>query len=133
LQIPELVVYSGDYVKQDKEGYIYYVGRKDTMIKTSGFRVSPTEIEESFHNSGQVQDVIALGVPDQEKGESIRVIAVLQPDANITREALLRLVSKDLPSYMIPKELELRKTLPKNPNGKIDRAVIQREELGKRL
>jgi acyl-coenzyme A synthetase/AMP-(fatty) acid ligase len=132
LQIPEIVVYSGDYVQQDEEGYIYFVGRKDNMIKTSGFRVSPTEIEESFHNTGKVQDVVALGIPDEEKGESIKVIAVLRPNANITCEALLWLVSEDLSSYMIPKELELREVLPKNPNGKIDRVAIQREELSKR-
>lgn len=129
LQNPEIVVFSGDYVKQDEEGYIYFVGRKDDMMKTSGFRVSPTEIEELFYNTGKVKHAVALGIPDEEKGESIKVIVVVRPETQIGKEELLNLVSKDCPHYMIPKEIEIRDFLPHNPNGKIDRSALRKQEV----
>jgi acyl-CoA ligase (AMP-forming) (exosortase A-associated) len=132
LQTEELVVFSGDYVTTDEEGYLYFIGRRDHMIKTSGFRVSPTEVEEHFYNTEKVQDVIAMGLPDAELGEVIKVILSLRCGIAISAEALRCLVSRDMPSYMIPKEIEIRRELPKTTNGKIDRALIYEQALGHR-
>lgn len=132
LQTKELVVFSGDLVKTDDEGYLYYLSRKDQMIKTAGFRVSPTEVEECFYNTGKVQDVVALGLPDSDLGEFIKVILSLRNGESLTADEILALASQEMPSYMIPKETEIRTLLPKNSNGKIDRAAIYRDELSAR-
>jgi acyl-CoA ligase (AMP-forming) (exosortase A-associated) len=133
LKTEELVVFSGDLVKQDEEGYIYYVGRKDQMIKTSGFRVSPTEVEECFYATGKVRDAVALGIPDDQLGEWIKVILALRDGESISPQELLSLAAKEMPAYMVPKEVVIRAALPKNPNGKIDRAAIYREVLHRQV
>src|SRR4029079_11435377 len=74
---PEMAVWSGDTVVADEEGYLYFVGRTDDMIKTSGYRVSPTEIEEVAYDSGLVRDAVALGLPDDALGH--RVVVVVSP------------------------------------------------------
>lgn len=130
LQAEEIVVLSGDLVKKDEEGYIYYVSRKDHMIKSSGFRISPTEVEEYFYNTGIVQDVVALGIPNEQLGETIKVVLSLRIGCSATAGEILSLVSREMPSYMVPKDVEIRESLPKNPNGKIDRAAICDQERG---
>ncbi len=117
-------------MKKDEEGYIYYVSRKDHMIKTSGFRISPTEVEEYFYNTGLVQDVVALGIPNEQLGETIKVIVSLRIGCSATEEQILSLVSREMPSYMVPRDVEIRESLPKNPNGKIDRAAIYNQQRG---
>ena len=72
---PEIAVFSGDLVKRDEEGFLYFVGRKDEMIKTSGYRVSPTEIEEVAYATGLVGDAVALGVDDERLGQRIVLVA----------------------------------------------------------
>ena len=129
IQIEEMVVFSGDLVKQDEEGYLYFLGRKDSMIKTSGFRVSPTEVEEFFYSTRVIQDAVALGIPDDVLGESILVVVSLGNGQVLTAADLLQKVSREMPAYMVPKEITIRKELPRNSNGKIDRTAICREEL----
>jgi acyl-CoA ligase (AMP-forming) (exosortase A-associated) len=133
IQTEELVAFSGDFVEMDEEGYLYFVGRKDNMIKTSGFRVSPTEVEEYFYSTGKVQDAVAVGIPHEELGEYIKVIFSSNKGESIEPNQLLSLVSRDMPSYMVPKEIEIRESLPKNSNGKIDRDAVQQQELTRRL
>jgi acyl-CoA ligase (AMP-forming) (exosortase A-associated) len=127
IQTQELAVFSGDYVKTDEEGYIYYIGRKDSMIKTSGFRLSPTEVEEHFYSTGKVQDAVAFGVADEQLGQAIWVVASLRAGESISADELLSLASREMPSYMIPQKVSLRETLPRNPNGKIDRPAVEKE------
>lgn len=129
LPTDELVVFSGDYVTMDEEGYLYFIGRRDHMIKTSGFRVSPTEIEEHFYTTGKVQDVVAIGLPHAQLGESIKVLLSLRSGVAASAEALCALACRDMPSYMIPKEVELRAELPKTANGKVDRALLYEQAL----
>ena len=133
LQMDEWLVYSGDLVKQDQEGYLYYIGRNDNMIKTSGFRVSPTEVEEHFYSTEKVRDAVAFGVPDEMLGESIVVVLSLRNGEDLAPEQILGLVSKTMPSYMVPKEVRIRQELPRNSNGKIDRVEIYRCELESRI
>jgi acyl-CoA synthetase (AMP-forming)/AMP-acid ligase II len=120
----EWAVFSGDLVKKDEEGYLYYVGRKDHMIKTSGFRVSPTEVEEYFYNTGLVQDAVAFSVPDPMLGEKIIVTLSFRPDVTIGAEELLAMVSRQMPTFMVPKEIRVMDRLPRTSSGKLDRPLV---------
>lgn len=123
---PEMAVWSGDTVVADEDGFLYFVGRKDDMIKTSGYRVSPTEIEEAAYSTGSVRDAVALGVPDDTLGQ--RVVLVVTPSApELNAEALTAELRQLLPLYMIPGQIEIRLELPRSPNGKFDRNLIKAE------
>jgi acyl-CoA synthetase (AMP-forming)/AMP-acid ligase II len=125
-QLPgeEWAVFSGDLVRMDEEGYLYFVGRKDSMIKSSGFRVSPTEIEEYFYNTGLVQDAVAFGVPHPELGERIHVTVTLRPEASPTGEELLAQISRRMPSYMVPSVVKVVESMPRTSSGKLDRTTV---------
>jgi acyl-CoA ligase (AMP-forming) (exosortase A-associated) len=123
----ELAVWSGDLVVADDDGFLYFVSRKDEMIKTSGYRVSPTEIEEVVYDTGLVGGAVALGVDDPLLGQ--RIVLVVSP-ANgngLTSEMLLARLRRELPLYMVPKEVVVRSALPRSPNDKFDRNLLRRE------
>jgi acyl-CoA ligase (AMP-forming) (exosortase A-associated) len=122
----EIAVWSGDVVKADEEGFLYFVGRKDEMIKTSGYRVSPTEIEEVVYSTGMVGDAVALGVEDEQLGQSI-VLAVSPANGHLEPDELLTELRQQLPLYMVPKHVVVRPSLPRSPNGKFDRNVLRQE------
>ncbi len=122
----EIAVWSGDRVRRDEHGWLYFVGRNDEMIKSSGYRISPTEIEEVVYRYDGVDQVAAIGVPHPELGQGI-VLAVQYGDAGIEHDALLAHCRSELPAFMVPHRIELRAELPRNPNGKIDRAALARE------
>jgi acyl-CoA ligase (AMP-forming) (exosortase A-associated) len=121
----ETVVYSGDLVRKDEEGFLYYVGRKDNMIKISGYRVSPTEVEELLASSGLVAESVAFGVPDDELGYRIRAAVVYKGEENA--QALLEHCKKAAPSYLVPRDLISVKAFPKTASGKIDRPAVLKE------
>ncbi len=128
LVLPELAVWSGDTVRRDADGYLYFVGRNDEMIKTSGYRVSPAEIEEVAYASGLVGEAAALGVPHPLLGAAIALLVTAAPGVLLGREALLAACRQRLPAYMMPLWLDIRsEPLPRNPNGKIDRTLLARE------
>jgi acyl-CoA ligase (AMP-forming) (exosortase A-associated) len=117
-------VWSGDRVRRDEAGLLYFVGRADGMIKTSGNRVSPTEIEEEVMASGVAAEVAAFGYPDHRLGEAIAL--VLRGDRS--REAELRKYLKHrLPNFMQPSAILWRDELPRSPNGKLDRDRLRQE------
>ena len=124
---PEIAVWSGDIVKTDEEGFLYYVGRRDDMIKTSGYRVSSTEIEEVIYSTGLVDEAVAIGVPHPTLGQGIIVVAKPKDGRPIAERELLAACRKDLPLYMVPARFIERSALPRNPNGKIDRPLLARE------
>ena len=124
LPLVEMAVWSGDTVRRDADGYLYYIGRDDDLIKVSGYRISPTEIEEALHASGLVDDVAAFGVPHPALGQAIVLLAVA-PDG-LTGAALLKECQRRLPAYMVPAHLALRTdAFPRNPNGKLDRKLLR--------
>ncbi len=123
----ELAVWSGDLVRKDEEGFIYFVGRNDEMIKSSGYRVSPTEIEEVVFRTGLAAEVAAVGVPDAELGQAIIVIAVPPEGSELDSGAIIEECRQQLPLYMVPRRIVGRDTLPRNPNGKIDRPLLLKE------
>lgn len=123
---PEIAVWSGDTVVKDEEGFLYFRGRRDEMIKTSGYRVSPTEIEDMIMGSGLVREVVALGLPDLKLGQRILVIAT-STNSQQDSSALLRYCREKLPFYMLPTEVIWREQLPRNANGKFDRVALRKE------
>jgi acyl-CoA ligase (AMP-forming) (exosortase A-associated) len=126
LQLPEYAVYSGDTVRRDAEGFLYFIGRRDEMMKTSGYRVSPTEVEEILYATRLVGECVAFGVDHPTLGQAIQVIATA-PDgsAAVDTEALLAQCRTHMPAYMVPHGVEtMPGPLPRNPNGKIDRKLL---------
>jgi acyl-CoA ligase (AMP-forming) (exosortase A-associated) len=122
----ELAVWSGDLVKTDEEGFLYFVGRNDEMIKTSGYRVSPMEIEEVAYATGLVRDAVALGVDDPRLGQ--RIVLIVSPAAGeLDAEALLAELRQQLPLYMVPSDVIVRSELPRSPNNKFDRSLLRQE------
>ncbi len=119
-----VAVWSGDTVRRDKDGLFHFVGRDDEMIKSSGHRISPGEIEAAATRSGVVAEAVAHGIVDEALGQVIRLVVRGDTGAH---ETLAQFLKRELPSYMQPRLIEWRDILPRNVNGKIDRAAIGRE------
>ena len=125
---PEIAVFSGDTVRRDEEGFLYFIGRRDEMIKTSGYRVSPTEIEEIIYATQRVGECAALGVEHPALGQAVVLVATPRADAELDEAFLLAECKARLPIYMVPARVEVRSgSLPRNPNGKIDRKALAGE------
>lgn len=120
-------VFSGDTVKRGKDGLLYFVSRDDAMIKSSGNRISPTEIEEIAVESGLIAEAVALGVPDERLGHAIRLfvrpVERGTPQDSVT-EQLANYLKQNLPNFMHPRDIVLLSEFPKNPNGKLDRNLL---------
>jgi acyl-CoA ligase (AMP-forming) (exosortase A-associated) len=125
LVLPEIAVFSGDTVRMDEEGFLYFIGRRDEMMKTSGYRVSPTEVEEILYATRLVGECVAFGVDDDRLGQSIQVIATPPANGALIVDQLLAECRSRMPAYMVPSGIEVREgPLPRNPNGKIDRKTL---------
>lgn len=125
LPLTEIAVWSGDQVTKDADGYLYFITRQDEMIKTSGYRVSPTEVEDEVYASGLVAEAIAFGIADETLGQAIVVVAeaMHEPDS----AALTKHCQQSLPNFMVPAKIVWYEKLPRNPNGKIDRNQVKAE------
>ena len=123
----ERVVYSGDLVKRDEDGLLYFVGRNDAMIKVQGYRLSPEEVENLLVATGEVSEACAFGLPDESAGERvIAVVSLKESAANGDVEHLREYCVENAPQYMIPREILVHDgDLPKGPSGKIDRPKIK--------
>jgi acyl-CoA ligase (AMP-forming) (exosortase A-associated) len=120
-------VFSGDTVKRGDDGLLYFVGRDDSMIKSSGNRISPTEIEEIAVESGIIAEAVALGVPDERLGHAIRLfVSPVDRGAETATipEQLGKYLKQNLPNFMHPRDIILLSEFPKNPNGKLDRNAL---------
>jgi acyl-CoA ligase (AMP-forming) (exosortase A-associated) len=125
LMLPEMAVFSGDTVQKDEDGYLYFIGRRDEMIKTSGYRVSPTELEEAVYAMKLVGEVAAFGVAHPSLGQAIVLSVTAVADASIDADRLLAECRRLLPAYMVPADIDVHAaSLPRNPNGKIDRKTL---------
>jgi acyl-CoA ligase (AMP-forming) (exosortase A-associated) len=123
------VCYSGDLAKMDEEGYFYFVGRKDTMIKTTGYRVSPTEVEEVLMSAGGLSQAAVIGLPDPVAGEKVHAVVVAAPDADVNVEYILAHCARELPPYMVPRAVDVVAALPRSPNGKVDYTRLRTERM----
>jgi len=122
-------VFSGDTVRMDAEGFLYFIGRRDEMMKTSGYRVSPTEVEEILYATHMVGECVAFGVAHPVLGHAIHVIAtyVDETRADVLNDLMSECRTR-MPAYMVPAGIELMAgPLPRNPNGKIDRKLLATE------
>ena len=124
-----MAVWSGDRVRRDADGLLYFVGRRDAMIKSAGNRISPQEIEDAALASGLVAEAVALGVPDEKIGQAVHLIVRGQGGRTRDDEGLKSALKRDLPNFMQPQVIRWVDKMPVNPNGKIDRAALQEAAL----
>jgi acyl-CoA ligase (AMP-forming) (exosortase A-associated) len=121
----EKVLFSGDLVHRDEDGCLWFHGRMDEMIKCSGFRLSPTEVEDQLYATGLVGEAIAYGVEDDELGQVVHVAVTAREVKALDPEELLRLCRKEMPGYMVPRRVHLWPgTMPRTSSGKLDRATV---------
>ena len=126
--VPELAVWSGDTVRVDEEGFLYFINRRDEMIKTSGYRISPTEIEEIIYATELVEEVVVVGVPHSLLGQAIVVIAIPKKGISLDAETLLATCKSSLPTFMLPSQIKIWEgDFPRNSNGKTDRKILTQE------
>ncbi|MBZ9656859.1 class I adenylate-forming enzyme family protein [Phyllobacterium lublinensis] len=118
----EKVLYTGDLFSMDGDGYLYFVGRKDDIIKTRGEKVAPKEVETVLHSHPGIAEAVVIGIPDPVLGQAIRAIVVLSDPALTDRE-IIRHCSKNLEDFMVPKSVEFRTSLPKTDTGKVSRRL----------
>lgn len=120
----EMYLYTGDLFRMDREGYLYFVGRRDDIIKSRGEKVSPKEVENVLFTHPAISEAAIVGDPDPLLGQSIRGIITLMPDQELTEKEVLSYCRKHLEDFMVPKTIEIRDELPKSPNGKIDKKQL---------
>ncbi|MBB3980433.1 acyl-CoA ligase (AMP-forming) (exosortase A-associated) [Sphingobium fontiphilum] len=121
-----MAVWSGDTVRRDGQGLLYFVGRDDAMIKSAGNRISPTEIEEAAVAVEGVSEAVALGVPDDRLGQAVLLMIRAAQDVVPLVEARLK---AELPNFMHPRAIRALPSFPRNPNGKIDRVALAHAQL----
>jgi acyl-CoA ligase (AMP-forming) (exosortase A-associated) len=121
----EKVLYSGDVVRMDEDGYLWFVSRADAMIKCSGFRISPSEVEEIIYQSSLVRHVVAFGAADELRGQAVEVVASLADDRPDAEDELLHYCRKQMPPYMVPRKIHRWDgEMPRTGSGKIDRVRV---------
>jgi len=120
----EMVLYSGDLFRADEEGYLYFVSRKDDMIKTRGEKVSPKEVEEVLYSMPGVLAAAVVGLPDPTLGSSIKAILVMAKDVCWTEKDVLRYCASRMEDFMVPKSVEFRDAMPQTSSGKISKRQL---------
>jgi len=128
----ETVVFSGDLVRRDEEGYLYFLARMDSMIKTHGFRVSPTEIEEHARRFEGLLDAVAFGIDNAEIGQDIAVVYTTTGRIPLASDALTDHFRTAMPYHMVPRWFVYLEAFPALPSGgKVDRVLVRRLALEK--
>ncbi|HEC03353.1 MAG TPA: AMP-dependent synthetase [Phycisphaerales bacterium] len=122
------LLYSGDYFRKDEQGYLYFLGRKDDMIKSKGERISAKEVENNICGMQGVTEVAVLGLPDEIFGQAIKAYIVPGRDVQLGEKDVLKYCSANMESFMVPKHVEFMESLPKTPNGKIDKKLLKAKE-----
>jgi acyl-CoA ligase (AMP-forming) (exosortase A-associated) len=124
-----VAVWSGDRVRRDAAGLHHFVGRRDAMIKSSGHRISPEEVEEAALATGLVAEAAAVGVADERLGQAIHLVVRVAPgrDSQEAAAGLMPALVRSLPNFMVPRALHWRERMPTGANGKLDRDGLARE------
>jgi acyl-CoA synthetase (AMP-forming)/AMP-acid ligase II len=118
------VLYTGDLFRADSEGFLYFVARKDDIIKTRGEKVSPREIEEVLYRLDDIAQAVIVGIPDPILGTAIKAVVTLRPGADLTKRQIKHHCAKHLDRCRIPSQIEIREELPKSENGKVNRKTL---------
>jgi len=124
----QTLLYTGDLFRRDQEGYLYFVGRKDDMIKTRGERVSPKEIEDVLLRLDGVVEAAVIGIPDAILGQVPKAFLVKKPGSALTENDVLLFASHNLENFMTPKFVQFLDRLPKTSNEKIDKKSLKEQE-----
>ncbi len=125
LRLVEKVYYSGDLVRMDGDGFLYFIGRRDAQLKCSGYRVSPTEVEEVLYETGLLREVAVIGIPDELHGHTIRAFVAPRDGRQVQVDELLDLCGRRMPRYMIPRRIDILDELPKTGSGKINYPLLR--------
>ncbi len=123
------VCYSGDLVRTDEDGFLYFVSRRDNQIKSSGFRISPNEVEEALCAGGKLHHAAVVGVPDDALGQRVEAFGVLKEGMTADPREILRDCADRLPRYMLPRSLELLDAIPRTSSGKTDYAGLRKKAI----
>ncbi len=121
-------LYSGDYFKTDKDGFLYFLGRKDDIIKSRGEKISAKEIENTLCTMTGIIEAAAIGVPDEILGQAIKVFVVIEPESALTKKEILKFCAANFESFALPRDVIIMKELPKTANGKIDKKQLKKYE-----
>ena len=124
-------LHTGDIARMDEQGYLYIVDRKKEVINASGFKVYPREVEEVLYQHPEIVETVAVGVPDEYRGETVKAFVVKRGDSSVTEQDLISHCKENLAPYKMPKVLEFRDELPKSAVGKILKRVLADEERAK--
>ena len=124
---------SGDVAYRDEDGYVYIVDRTKDMIIAGGFNIYPREIDEVLVKHPKVADAMAIGVPDEYRGETVKAFVQLKPGVeDVTAEELIAFCRENLAAYKVPKTIEFRsEPLPRTNTGKALRRILRDEEIAK--
>jgi acyl-CoA synthetase (AMP-forming)/AMP-acid ligase II len=120
----EVVLYSGDLFRTDEEGWLYFVARKDDIIKSRGEKVSPREVENAIHSLEGVLDVAVIGVSDEVLGQAVKAFVVLKEGHALTEREVIRHCLGHLENFMAPKYVEFVQDLPKTDTGKVKKTGL---------
>jgi acyl-CoA synthetase (AMP-forming)/AMP-acid ligase II len=121
----ELVLYTGDLFRMDEDGFMYFVGRKDDIIKCRGEKVSPREVENALYALPAIAEAAVIGVPDEVLGEAVRAVIVPVEGAALTEREVIAHCRRRLEDYMVPSQIEFRDALPKTSSGKIAKNLLR--------
>ena len=125
-------LYSGDIAYMDEDGYFFVVDRKKDLIISGGYNVYPREVEEVLYKHPLIQKAAAIGVPDEKRGENIKIFVVPNEGATLTVDEVMNYCKENLAKYKWPSEIEIRSSLPESNVGKILKKELRREEEEKR-
>jgi long-chain acyl-CoA synthetase len=123
----EKVLYTGDLFKMDEEGFLYFVSRKDDILKVAGERISPKEIEAVLHGIEGVSEAAVIGVDDEILGQAIKAFVVLDKGAALAEKDIVKYCSQRMENFMVPKYVEIRESLPRSSHGKVDKKRLKAE------
>jgi acyl-CoA synthetase (AMP-forming)/AMP-acid ligase II len=108
----------------DEEGYLYFLGRKDDIIKTRGEKVSPREVENVLYELPAIAEAAVVGIPDPVLGQALKAVLTLKEGATLTAQSVLLHCTERLENFMVPKVVEFRQAMPKTTTGKIDKKTL---------
>ena len=126
----EQVLHSGDLFRMDEDGYLYFVGRRDDIIKTRGEKVSPREVENVLYELAGVAEAAVVGIPDGILGEAVKAVVTLRDGVSLSGESVIRHCAQRLENYMVPKVVEFRAMMPRTTSGKIDKKRLHMAAAG---
>jgi len=121
----EKILYTGDLFKLDEEGFLYFVSRKDDLIKVGAGRVSPREVENTLHEMADIEEAAVVGVDHKILGQAVKAFVVLKKGSAATAEDIFKHCASRLENFMVPKSIEFRQSLPRSAHGKIDKKELK--------